>query len=198
MEKASQNDSPSTSSPFYGLVDLFDYSSVFNKVQSFFFSIFSLFLLCHNYSSGNSKIREEKHFSESGLSQRESFPNERSREDDGKLGKEEVKMVMEKLGFSCSPESEELGERYGSNEISGLFDEQEPSLEEVKEAFDVFDVNRDGVIDAVELQRVLCLLGVKEAMELKNCQKMISKFDENGDGRIDFSEFVEIMENSFC
>lgn len=107
-------------------------------------------------------------------------------------------MVMEKLGIFCSPEGEELQEWFGSNELSGLFDEKEPSLEEVKEAFDVFDENRDGFIDAGELQTVLCILGLKEGKQLENCKKMIRTFDENRDGRIDFNEFVKFMENGFC
>ncbi|KAF7802998.1 putative calcium-binding protein CML45 [Senna tora] len=107
-------------------------------------------------------------------------------DDDGKIvDRDEVEMVMGKLGLFCSPESEELKEGYGFNEICGVFDEEEARLEEVKEAFDVFDENRDGFIDAGELQRVLCVLGLKEATEMENCHKMIARFDENGDGRIE-------------
>jgi len=102
------------------------------------------------------------------------------------------------MGIFCSSESDELDEKYGSNELSELFDENEPSLEEVKMAFDVFDENKDGFIDAKELQRVMCILGLKEGLEVKNCQKMIKNFDENQDGRIDFTEFVKIMENRLC
>lgn len=107
-------------------------------------------------------------------------------------------MMIEKLGLFCSSESEELGEKYGSKEISELFEDQEPSLEEVKQAFDVFDENKDGFIDAGELQRVLFVLGLREASEFQNCHKMISNYDENQDGRIDFIEFVKIMESRFC
>ena len=71
------------------------------------------------------------------------------------------------------------------------------SLEEVKQDFDVFDENKDGFIDDEELQRVLCILGLKEAAKLENCHKMIRIFDTNQDGRIDFIEFVKIMENRF-
>ncbi|KAL0431721.1 UNVERIFIED_CONTAM: putative calcium-binding protein CML46 [Sesamum radiatum] len=75
---------------------------------------------------------------------------------------------------------------------------ENPNLEEVKEAFDVFDSNRDGFIDAEELQKVLCALGLKEGSEMENCRRMIGLFDENGDGRIDFDEFVKFMESSLC
>ncbi|MED6183367.1 hypothetical protein PIB30_037284 [Stylosanthes scabra] len=114
--------------------------------------------------------------------------------------KDEAKMVMAKLGLFSTPEDcgdEELEEQYDSKEFSSIFEEQEPSLDEVKQAFDVFDENKDGFIDAMELQRVLCILGLNEARDINNCQKMIRKFDENSDGRIDFNEFVKIMENRF-
>ncbi|KAK9200666.1 hypothetical protein WN944_015864 [Citrus x changshan-huyou] len=88
-------------------------------------------------------------------------------------------------------------QKLGSAELSWLFEEKEPSLEQVKEAFDVFDENKDGFIDAMELQRVLCILCLKEGFELENCKKMIKTFDENGDGRIYFKEFVKFMETSF-
>jgi calmodulin len=39
---------------------------------------------------------------------------------------------------------------------------------------------------------------LKEELELEKCRKIIRIFDENGDGRLDFNEFVKFMENSFC
>lgn len=120
------------------------------------------------------------------------------KKDDGNLSREDKEMVMERFGLFCSHESEELKDSFGSEELYGLFEEKEPSLEEVKEAFDVFDQNRDGFIDAKELQRVLCLLGLKEGSELQDCKKMIKTFDENRDGKIDFHEFVKFMEKNFC
>ncbi|KAK4833553.1 hypothetical protein QYF36_007133 [Acer negundo] len=119
-----------------------------------------------------------------------------NRDDDGIISREEVEMVMGKLSLFCSPEGEELPQRFDSNELSQLFDHEEPSLEEVKEAFDVFDSNKDGFIDAMELQRVLQTLGLKQGFQLGNCTKMIKRFDENGDGRIDFNEFVKFMETT--
>uniref|UniRef100_A0A5B6YZ17 Putative calcium-binding protein CML45 isoform X1 n=1 Tax=Davidia involucrata TaxID=16924 RepID=A0A5B6YZ17_DAVIN len=119
--------------------------------------------------------------------------------EDGNLCREDVDMVMERLGISCNPQGQgkKLEERWGSSDLSNLF-EEEPSLDEVKGAFDVFDENRDGFIEATELQRVLCALGFKDGLEIENCSKLIAAFDENADGRIDFSEFVKLMENSFC
>ena len=95
----------------------------------------------------------------------------------------------------CDPDGEKPTER----QLLASFEEEEPSLGEVRAAFDVFDVNGDGFIDAGELQRVLCSLGlVEEGPEVENCQRMTSAFDENQDGLIDFCEFVKLMEKCFC
>lgn len=120
-------------------------------------------------------------------------------EDDGgsSLSREDAEVVMERMGLSCT-RGEQEGGGIGHGEISRLFEEKEPSLEEVREAFDVFDVNGDGFIEAEELQRVLRGLGMEEGKEVEDCGRMIRAFDENGDGRIDFREFVKLMENCFC
>ncbi|GMJ05765.1 hypothetical protein HRI_004245700 [Hibiscus trionum] len=89
-------------------------------------------------------------------------------------------------------------ENEGMGGIDRLFEEEEPSLMEVKEAFDVFDENKDGFIDAKELRKSLFSLGfMKEASEV-DCDRMIKGFDYNLDGRIDFNEFVKVLETSFC
>ncbi|KAI3696389.1 hypothetical protein L1987_79403 [Smallanthus sonchifolius] len=101
---------------------------------------------------------------------------------------EELNMVMGQLGIQhcCSHDA--------SIDILSVFDDEEPSLGEVKAAFDVFDVNSDGFIDAFELQRVSCNLGKPEKVKLEACRNMIKGFDINGDELIDFDEFVKLME----
>lgn len=115
--------------------------------------------------------------------------------DQRSLCREEMEAVMGRLGIFCYPEEERLQERLCPEDLSGLFEDKEPSLEELNEAFLVFDVNRDGFIDADELQRVLHLLGFNQATGIQDCKKMITSYDENGDGRIDFNEFVKFSEN---
>ncbi|KAL1204282.1 putative calcium-binding protein CML45 [Cardamine amara subsp. amara] len=118
-------------------------------------------------------------------------------EDDSDLSREDVEIVMRNLGlFSNQESNDQLQERYNTKEISSLFEENEASLEEVKQAFDVFDENKDGFIDATELQRVLTSLGFKEGSYLENCLVMIRSLDGSKDGRIDFNEFVKFMENN--
>ncbi|KAJ7974392.1 EF hand calcium-binding family protein [Quillaja saponaria] len=191
MEKTSSN---TLSFPLFVLIDVLFFSTVFNRINQFF-SIFCSFLLSQ-LNFGNSKVCVEKQNPDFELSQQKKCFHENK--EDRELSRGDAELVMGKLGFFCCPESEELPKWFSSNELSDLFEEKEPSLEEVKQAFDVFDENRDGFIDANELKRVLCILGLKEATELERCKKMIRTFDENGDGRIEFSEFVKMMENTFC
>ncbi|KAE8661336.1 putative calcium-binding protein CML30 [Hibiscus syriacus] len=176
METSSVN---SNQFPLLDMVLLFHGFSCYNTIKSFF---------SRYWSSSSPQPQKISEFSST-----EDFSSGE------RLCRKEVENLMGNLGILCSHEreEEELNKSLGCEEISGLF-EEEPSLEEVKETFDVFDVNRDGFIDAEELQRVLCVLGLKQGLKLENCIKMIQTFDEDGDGRIDFQEFVKLMENSFC
>ncbi|KAL4361039.1 hypothetical protein GQ457_04G033250 [Hibiscus cannabinus] len=157
-----------------------------NTFKSFFSGFWS-FPRSKHASSKSSPSSEKPDCSTEEASFKEEFVS---------VCREEVEKVMENLGFFCSRESEELKESFGSDEVWSLF-EEEPSLAELKEAFDVFDVNKDGSIDAEELQRISCVLGLKEGFRIENCNKMIRNFDVNGDGRIDFQEFLKLMENTF-
>ncbi|RRT36845.1 hypothetical protein B296_00053779 [Ensete ventricosum] len=112
------------------------------------------------------------------------------------LSRKEVEMVMDRMGICCPHEGEQLCEHMSSDEISGLFEENEPSLEEVKAAFCFFDANNDGFIDAVELQTALLKLGITDGLELGACRTMIAAYDENYDGKIGFNEFIKLMEIS--
>ncbi|KAJ8567079.1 hypothetical protein K7X08_019287 [Anisodus acutangulus] len=113
---------------------------------------------------------------------------------DESLCTEEVEMIMANLGIFANPEGVKIQERLDSNDIFYLFGEElEAKEQDARGAFDVFDENKDGFIDELDLQRVLYALGLKEVSELDNCKKMIMAFDENGDGRIDFHEFVKLF-----
>ncbi|KNA11350.1 hypothetical protein SOVF_136020 [Spinacia oleracea] len=76
--------------------------------------------------------------------------------------------------------------------------QQHPIIDQVEsdltQAFKVFDSDGDGYISASELQQVLSKLGFPEAQqELHHIQLMISSFDHNHDGRVDFGEFKHMM-----
>lgn len=59
----------------------------------------------------------------------------------------------------------------GYGEFSALFQKSEPSLDEVKEAFSVFDHNRDDLVDAKDLQRPksTSYLEFREGTNLEAC-----------------------------
>lgn len=102
--------------------------------------------------------------------------------------------IMEKLGINVELDEGGIIEDFGEREISNMF-ENEVSVDEVEEAFNVFDENKDGFIDAAELKRVLCCLGLEK--DLVQCQKMINVVDQNGDELIDLNEFFMLMEQNF-
>ncbi|XP_038904514.1 probable calcium-binding protein CML45 [Benincasa hispida] len=112
------------------------------------------------------------------------------------MSREEVRFVMDKLELFCSKNDgdEEIGECFGGEELTAMFEENEPSLEELKQTFNVFDRNRDGFIDAEELHIVLGLLQSNNGIFIHDCKRMIARFDHNNDGKIDFTEFVKFME----
>jgi len=62
---------------------------------------------------------------------------------------------------------------------------------ELKKIFRQFDLSRDGSLDAAEL---CCALRVAVGADLtaKDCQSLINMVDRNGDGTLDFDEFLGI------
>ncbi len=64
-------------------------------------------------------------------------------------------------------------------------------VEEIKEAFDIFDVDQSGAISVSELLNAMRSLG----FDTKNPAifKMISDMDEDGNGEIEFDEFLDMM-----
>ncbi|KAF8720736.1 hypothetical protein HU200_023642 [Digitaria exilis] len=62
---------------------------------------------------------------------------------------------------------------------------------EIKEAFDLFDIDGSGTIDARELNVAMRALGFEMTPEQIN--QMIAEVDKDGSGTIDFDEFVDMM-----
>ena len=73
-------------------------------------------------------------------------------------------------------------------ERQGLTEEE---VNEIKEAFDLFDTDKSGEIDAEELKQALKNLGI----DAKNqtLQNMLTDLDANNSGSIDFEEFINMM-----
>ncbi|KAK7388645.1 hypothetical protein VNO78_23467 [Psophocarpus tetragonolobus] len=85
----------------------------------------------------------------------------------------------------------------GSNEGEGVMGKEGEIEEEVnlKEAFDVFDKDNDGLISVEELALVLTSLGLREGRKIEECKEMIKKVDMDGDGMVNFNEFKTMMMN---
>ena len=64
------------------------------------------------------------------------------------------------------------------------------SDDNLREAFDFFDSDNSGTIDANEIGRVL---GYNLHKERKLWREVVSEVDTNGDGEIDFQEFKSVM-----
>ncbi|KAF0414443.1 calmodulin [Gigaspora margarita] len=63
--------------------------------------------------------------------------------------------------------------------------------EELKEAFKVFDKDNNGLISAAELRQVMNSIGEKLTDE--EIDEMIHEADVDGDGQINYEEFVKMM-----
>ncbi|PKU68211.1 calmodulin-like protein 3 [Dendrobium catenatum] len=110
---------------------------------------------------------------------------------DQELTADDVTAVLERLGIECVERGRE-----GKGVVEELLEEKEASEWELKEAFYVFDRNEDGFITAEELWNVMRRLGFEEGRRVKDCERMIRAFDEDGDGKISFLEFKRLLENT--
>ncbi|CAI9118355.1 OLC1v1019915C1 [Oldenlandia corymbosa var. corymbosa] len=77
-------------------------------------------------------------------------------------------------------------------EAFSLFD-KDGDEEELKEAFKVFDKDQNGYISASELRHVMINLGEKLTDE--EVEQMIREADLDGDGQVNYDEFVKMMTN---
>ncbi|KAL5213834.1 hypothetical protein ABZP36_002986 [Zizania latifolia] len=89
---------------------------------------------------------------------------------------------------------EEFGELYRAimarDKDGGAEEEKEEEDGDMRKAFWVFDANGDGYITVDELGAVLASLGLKQGHTVEECRCMISQVDSDGDGRVDFHEFL--------
>ena len=64
-------------------------------------------------------------------------------------------------------------------------------VEQLKEAFQLFDADQSGAIDYRELKAAMKALGIQVKKE--ELKKMITDIDADGSGSIEFPEFLEMM-----
>ena len=60
-----------------------------------------------------------------------------------------------------------------------------------REAFKIFDRNRDGFIDMKELKKVTAMLGTMLSQE--EIEEFMAEADKDGNGKIDYEEFVKML-----
>ncbi|KAL9270192.1 putative calcium-binding protein CML10 [Drosera capensis] len=127
---------------------------------------------------------------------------------DGKISSLELQSILESLGTATTDselalmmtemdsnsdgfvEFPEFAEFYNRTDGKG-FGGVEDEVRELKEAFDVYDKDKNGKISPKELLAVLKGLG--EKCDLKDCKRMIGEVDVDGDGQVNFEEFKKMM-----
>ncbi|KAJ8646680.1 hypothetical protein MRB53_008428 [Persea americana] len=119
---------------------------------------------------------------------------------DGKISATELGDVMRALG--SSPTDDEIGRMMAEIDADGdgFIDLKEFAAfhgggagdgRELRDAFDMYDQDKDGLISASELHRVLKSLG--DRCTIEDCSRMIRSVDSDGDGSVNFEEFQEMM-----
>jgi len=123
---------------------------------------------------------------------------------DGKLSMDEVKVgYLEHYGRIMSDQEVEQMFRSVDTDNSGFIDYTEfvvaatnqsslTSQEKLHAAFRMFDKDGSGIISADEIREVLCF-GGSSTLTTEAVDAIIKQVDENGDGEIQFEEFVTMM-----
>lgn len=123
---------------------------------------------------------------------------------DGKISISELDSVLKSLGSSVPYEElrsvmEDLdSDKDGYiniDEFAAFCKEpmasDEAGASELRDAFDLYDQDHNGLISHSELHLVLNRLGISCSKE--DCQRMIHSVDSDGDGNVNFEEFRKMM-----
>jgi calcium-binding protein CML len=121
---------------------------------------------------------------------------------DGKISRTELKEMMTALGSKTTTEEvtrmmEELdrnGDGYIDLKEFGELHNGGGDTKELREAFEMYDLDKNGLISAKELHAVMRRLG--EKCSLGDCRRMIGNVDADSDGNVNFEEFKKMMSRS--
>ncbi|XVE58854.1 hypothetical protein DITRI_Ditri04bG0202400 [Diplodiscus trichospermus] len=122
---------------------------------------------------------------------------------DGKISVTELGDVLKATGSPCTEEEikgvmEDIdADKDGFiniSEFSSLCHASSDAVTaaaELRDAFDLYDQDKNGLISANELHLVLNRLGMTCTVD--ECVKMIKSVDSDGDGNVNFAEFEKMM-----
>ncbi|GLT63556.1 hypothetical protein SLA2020_361140 [Shorea laevis] len=125
---------------------------------------------------------------------------------DGKISVSELGDVLKALGTTYSQEElqrvmEDIDiDRDGFINLSEFAalchnsPDADTAAIELRDAFDLYDQDKNGLISTSELHLVLNRLGMKCSEE--DCARMIQSVDSDGDGSVNFEEFQKMMSAS--
>lgn len=121
----------------------------------------------------------------------------------GTISTKELLLVMRSIGQN--PTEDEILELVMESDLNGDgtidFEEfaemmkkkssETDQTEGLKEAFKIFDRNKNGQIETVELKNVLNMMG--QSLTDEEFEMFWREADLNNDGKLDYDEFIKIM-----
>ncbi|MCD7455046.1 hypothetical protein HAX54_026923 [Datura stramonium] len=122
---------------------------------------------------------------------------------DEKISASELQQCVHLIGKDMSLEEAEAALAAHDSDDDGLLDfddfvrlvedggTEEEKARELKEAFKMYEMEGCGCITPESLKRMLDRLG--ETRSVDECRGMIARYDINGDGFLNFDEFVIMM-----
>jgi calcium-dependent protein kinase len=125
---------------------------------------------------------------------------------DGSLTIAEVKSALDRSGIKLPPDLDEVIKEIDSDGsgsidymefIAATLDQKIYNQREICwRAFKMFDRDGNGKISIAEFAKILKDDSVQRNFGTAKVSDMIKEFDLNGDGEIDFDEFMAMMQNN--
>lgn len=154
-------------------------------------------------------VSEEPPCSLGSMEEVQKIFNKFDKNGDGKISSTELKDVLGALGSDTSDDEvkrimaeidtdgdgyidlKEFADFYRRSDQNGATNDGSNNSKELRDAFDLYDIDKNGKISASELHKVLKSLG--EKCSLGDCRRMITSVDADGDGCVNFEEFKKMM-----